>query len=123
MTQMESIYDVIDERDRHVLRQAMTWHMEKMSSTSDSDENWLRDVANESRERSDSTANELTFMCRLNSVTKCVRNGTAQLISKTSFDNVKVRLQFENISTVANTAHDFVKLTSVVLVDENENYR
>lgn len=89
MTQMESIYDVIDERDRHVLRQAMTWQMEKMSSTSDSDENWLRDVANESRERSDSTANELTFMCRLNSVTKCVRNGTAQLISKTSFDNVK----------------------------------
>jgi len=94
---METVYDVIDDRDRDVLRQAMMSHhqqqqqqQQSLSSSLEGDEPWLLDIHGPVANQLDTTANELTFTCRMNSAARCVRSVAAPSMTKTLLERQRV---------------------------------
>jgi hypothetical protein len=87
------VYDLIDERDREILREAMTLHQKSLSSSTSStvgSEPWMQAVHGPAAEPVDCAVNELSFTCRMNSTARGVRTVAAQSTLRTSFERQKV---------------------------------
>jgi hypothetical protein len=87
VTQMDSIYDIIDKQDRGLLYQAMAQHQKPFPSSKTA--SWVQDMCNVRVDESDSRTYNLSFTCRMNSSGRCVRSAVGQPMSKMSFERLK----------------------------------